>query len=267
MKNCTVIIPIHELNEDVINLLPNALESVIKQTEVEIPSILVVVKKETELLEKINSIVKEIDKDVDIKILENEGKTDYSSQINLGVENIKTDWFVTLSFDDILTQNWFKILKKEMEVNPNVDIYGCLVQEVDENGNFLSFTNEAIWANGFSEKQGYLTNDVLLDYSVFILDGALINKKKFIECGGLKTNIILSFIYEFLLRATANDLKIYYIPKIGYNRFNGRENSLIKNYIDNLTPTEIKFWYGIAKQEFYYKNEREIVLNFSDIEE
>ena len=146
MKNCTVIIPIHELNEDVINLLPNALESVIKQTEVEIPSILVVVKKETELLEKINSIVKEIDKDVDIKILENEGKTDYSSQINLGVENIKTDWFVTLSFDDILTQNWFKILKKEMEVNPNVDIYGCLVQEVDENGNFLTFTNEAIWA-------------------------------------------------------------------------------------------------------------------------
>ena len=141
MKNCTVIIPIHELNEDVINLLPNALESVIKQTEVEIPNILVVVKKETELLEKINSIVKEIDNDVNIKILENEGKTDYSSQINLGVENIKTDWFLTLSFDDMLTKNWFKILKKEMEVNPNVDIYGCLVQEVDENGNFLSFTN------------------------------------------------------------------------------------------------------------------------------
>lgn len=265
MKDCTIIIPIHELTTQTTTLLRGAINSVLNQIDVEIPELMLVIKSNVGLTEEVNKIVDGLN--IKYTIIENDGKTDYASQINYGVSKVKTKWFSVLAFDDMYSPNWFKIVSKEMEINPTIDIYGCLTQEVDLDGNFISFTNEAIWANGFSEKQGYLTNDVLLDFSTFILDGAIINKDKFIDCGGLKTNISLSFIYEFLLRATANGLTIYYVPKIGYSRLNGRDNSLIKNYLDNLTPTEIRFWYGVAKQEFYYKNEREIDLNFIENDE
>jgi hypothetical protein len=265
MKDCTVIIPIHELTTQTTTLLKGAINSVLNQIDIEVPELMLVVKSDTKLIKEINSLIGELN--VKCTIVENTGKSDYASQINYGVSNVKTKWFSILAFDDMYAPNWFKIASKEIEINPTIDIYGCLTQEVDLDGNFISFTNEAIWANGFSEKQGYLTNDVLLDFSTFILDGAIINKDKFIDCGGLKTNIVLSFIYEFLLRATANGLVIYFIPKIGYSRLNGRDDSLIKKYLDNLTPTEIRFWYGVAKQEFYYKNEREIDLNFTENDE
>ena len=49
------------------------------------------------------------------------------------------------------------------------------------------------------------------------------NKNKFLEMGGIKPNIKLTFGYEFFLRMTYNSINIMSIPRLGYKHTNMRE--------------------------------------------
>lgn len=253
-KQFTIVLPINKIEESTKEYLQKAIDSLSPFKDDVILLIVTPVD---------NEIKSFIPKDVHTKVILNSSdKTDFCSQVNLGVENVETKWFSILEIDDQYAPKWFKNVKEYAEAYPDVDIFLPVVADVDEKRDFLSFTNESVWALGFSDVQGYLDNQSLLEYQNFQISGAVYNTEKFKQYGKLKSNIKLSFGLEMLLRFTHNNVKIMTIPKIGYLHTNMRVDSLFWNYKNNenfkLSPEEAKFWMDISKKEYYFTEDRDI---------
>ena len=108
---------------------------------------------------------------------------------------------------------------------------------------------------------GILTNETLQTFQNFQISGMVFNKNKFLEMGGIKPNIKLTFGYELFLRLTHNSIKIMTIPRIGYKHINLREGSIFWNYKngeEKMSQDEAKFWIDSAKKEYFYTNNRDI---------
>jgi hypothetical protein len=73
--------------------------------------------------------------------------------------------------------------------------------------------------------------------------------------------MLVTFIYEFLLRLTHNDVKIMTIPRFGYKHVNQREGSLFHDYRNTLTPDESQWWLAQAKKEYYFDYDRVITYD------
>lgn len=254
MKNITVILPIHKINEEYQQMLDTAIKSVeqfyndVKLSVVCPKGLKDSIKLTSELLE--------------INVVENSGDTDFCSQVNAGVANCETEWFSILEVDDTYRPVWLKSVSEYVKIYPDIDIFLPIVRDVNSDDKFISFMNESVWAYGFTERQGFLDNEVLLDFQNYQISGALIRTKTFNENGGLKSNIKLTFGYEFLLRMTHNGAKIMTVPKVGYEHKNLREDSLfwsIKNdETTKMGEKEVKYWLDAAKKEFFFKNKRDI---------
>jgi hypothetical protein len=88
-----------------------------------------------------------------------------------------------------------------------------------------------------------------------------LRKSSFLENGGFKTSMKLTFVYEFLLRLTYNSVRIMTIPRLGYKHMNMRESSIFWNYKNGsnvLTEDEVKFWVDAAKKEYFFTSDRNI---------
>ena len=253
--NTTVITPIHLLDEVTKQTLLEAIKSVEEQTVQATELLLVVSTKDKETLDYVNSLDFGDFKDK-IRILENAGADDFASQINLGVNNITTDWFTILEFDDQFSKINLKNAVIYRESYPEVKAFLNLIVDVNSKGEFMSLSNEAVWAKQFCDVQGYLDNNALLAYQNFNIDGIFMNKETYLESGGLKSNIKLTFPYEFLLRLTYKDVKIMTIPKIGYKHMNLREGSLFDTYKKTMTPDESNWWLAQAKKEYFFNQDR-----------
>lgn len=252
----TVIIPLHEVTETTSNLFQNAIKSVEDQMS-KPTSVLIVTPKGSEA----TTFAKDFDymtiKDI-VKVVENDGKTDFASQINFGVSQCETEWFSILEYDDEYSKIWFKNVEKYINAYSDVDIFMPIVVDVDSNGQFIGFTNEAVWANSFSDELGFLDKEALLSYQNFNIDGIVMKKETYQSYGGFKSNIKLTFIYEFLLRMSYKSCKIMTIPKFGYKHVNQREGSLFYNYRQSINPVEANWWLNKAKSEFYHETDREL---------
>ena len=252
----TVIIPLHEVTETTSNLFQNAIKSVEDQMS-KPTSVLIVTPKDSEA----TTFAKDFDymtiKDI-VKVVENDGKTDFASQINFGVSQCETEWFSILEYDDEYSKIWFKNVEKYINAYSDVDIFMPIVVDVDSNGQFIGFTNEAVWANSFSDELGFLDKEALLSYQNFNIDGIVMKKETYQSYGGFKSNIKLTFIYEFLLRMSYKSCKIMTIPKFGYKHVNQREGSLFYNYRQSINPVEANWWLNKAKSEFYHETDREL---------
>lgn len=254
MKNITIIIPVHKIDDIYGEMLKNAITSVENfHNDVEV---LIVAPT------SIKKGLKDLSQKLDITIVENKGETDFCSQVNLGIEKCKTEWFSILEMDDEYKPIWLKSMNEYILENPDVDVFFPIVKDVNVEGKFLSFTNESTWAYGFVDKQGFLDNETLLDYQNYQISGGLYRTQVVKDNGLLKENIKLTFGYEFLLRLTHNGVKIFTVPRIGYQHVNFREDSLFwsfKNDENNkLEEDEVKFWLDTAKKEFFFKNKREV---------
>ena len=257
MKDITIIIPIHTIENDEINLLKTALDSV-KDQKVK-PEELLIVCPET--------IKKDIDKvdfgDLNKRILVNEsGSYDFATQINIAVDSCESDYFCILEVDDEISSIWLEQVKKYMKEHEDVDIFLPLITNVDSSNKFIGWSNEPVWAMSFTEEIGILDLDALLQYPNFNIDGMVMSKEFFQDIGGLKKNIKLTFVYEFLLRSVFMDARIMTIPKVGYKHINMREGSLFYNYKNHpdylISGEEGKFWLESAKKEYFFTEDREI---------
>jgi hypothetical protein len=268
MEKITVILPIHRLEEKEKDYFFNAIESVGVQTSEIKPDILIVASNE-ELKKEIESLLKEDTKDT-IKIIVNNGESDFCSQINFGVDNIDTEWFSVLEIDDEYSKIWFKKVGEYMSHYEDVEVFLPLVLDVSPEGKFLHFTNEPVWAPEFSDKLGFLDNDSLLNFPNFQTSGGVYKKEAFKSVGGFKGKIKLHFVYEFLLRMTYYDKTIMTIPKLGYKKTNMRENCLFYDYykkekgVDRVDPLEAKWWFNTAKKECYFKQDRGITYELEE---
>ena len=196
-----------------------------------------------------------------IRVIENTGDTDFASQANLGVSEATSEWVSFLEYDDEYANIWFKNVAEYIEAYPGVGLFMPIVIDVDAEGKFVGFTNEAVWANGFSDEIGILDLNALLNYQNFNIDGILLKKEIFDELGGFKPSIKLTFIYEFLLRMAFRDVKIMTIPKFGYKHVNLRPNSLFATYKTQIDPAEARWWMSQAKKEYYFDRDRKITYS------
>lgn len=254
MKNITVLIPIHKISEDYKEMLNRALESVEdfhNDVKVSIVCPANVKKELTNLSDKL-----------EINFVINKGDTGFCSQVNLGIESCDTEWFTILEIDDQFKSIWLKSITEYRKIYGDVDVFLPIVKDVNTEGTFVSFTNESAWAYGFTDMQGFLDNEVLLEYQNYQISGGLYRTQKIKDNGSLKENIKLTFGYEFLLRLTHNGVRVMTVPRVGYQHVNLREDSLFwlyKNEEGNvLSEKEVKFWLDSAKKEFFFKNKRDI---------
>lgn len=199
--------------------------------------------------------------EINVKKIKFTEKPNYSSQVNLGIENSSYEWISFFEFDDEYSPIWFKNVKKYSEIYPDTEGFLPIVIDVDTKSAFAGFTNEATFAANFAQEIGILTNDMLHNYQNFQSAGMAIKKSILQNFGGFKSSVKLTFVYEFLLRMTYNSVKIMTIPKFGYKHLNMRENSIFWDYKfgnDKLSEEEIKFWVSTAKKEYFFVGDRNI---------
>lgn len=254
MKNITVILPIHTLSDDYKEMLNNAISSVEDfHNDVKL-SIVCPTSLKKEL--------KDLSNKLEITIVDNKGETDFCSQVNLGIDKCETEWFTILEVDDEFKPVWLKTMNEYMKVFTDVSVFLPIVKDVNVEGKFINFTNESAWAYGFTDMQGFIDNEVLLDFQNYQTSGGLFKTQVIKDNGKFKENIKLTFVYEFLLRLTHNGIRVMTVPRAGYQHVNLREDSLFWKYKNDesikLSEEEVKFWLDTAKKEFFFKNKRDV---------
>lgn len=254
MKNITIILPVHRIEDSYRVMFENAVKSV-EQFHNDVKLMIVCPAN-------VKSEFANISDTLEVNIVTNNTKTDFCSQVNLGIENCDTEWFSILEIDDEYKSIWLKSINEYVKTYNDIDVFLPVVKDINTEGNFVSFTNESTWAYGFTEKQGVLDNEVLLDFQNYQISGGLYKTQVVKDNGLLKENIKLTFGYEFLLRLTHNNVKIMTVPRIGYQHLNFREDSLFWSYkndgTNKISEEEAKFWLETAKKEFFFKNKRDV---------
>jgi glycosyltransferase involved in cell wall biosynthesis len=256
MSNITVIIPVHEVQNNMEFFLKRAVDSVANQ-KTKPSELLIVRSKDEELKTFLDSFDFGEVKDI-TRVVENDGSTSFQGQMNYGINETKTPYFTFLEYDDELSAIWLESGEEYIKHYPEVGVFLPIVFESNTEGQFISFTNEAVWAKDFSEEMGYIDNNVLQNFGNFNFDGMIVKKEVIDEFGGIKTNMELTFTYEFLLRMTYNSVPVMVIPKLGYKHTNSREGSLFMKYKEELNVLESRFWQNQAKKEYYWSEDREI---------
>lgn len=260
--NISVILPVHQLDDATKPLLDNAIKSIERQ-KVRPSEVLIVAAKDKELLTYLNGLDLGEIKDI-TKIIENEGDTGFAAQMNLGVEKASGEWISFIELDDEYSSIWFKNVEIYANAYDDVELFLPIVVDVDKDRRFIGFTNEAVWAAEFSDELGFLDNNALATYQNFNFDGMVIKKDVYQDLGGIKESMELTFMYEFLLRLTYNDIKVMTVPKLGYKHINQREGSLFHSYTKSLTPDESRWWLSTAKKESFFNYDRKITYTKID---
>lgn len=256
MKEYSVIIPVHEYNETVENLLRRAIDSVPE----DMTMVIVCGTKE------IATSLLPFSQPCRNCIISSRGDS-FSVLVNEGIDYVKRTfqdikYAYLLEYDDEFNSIWFDEVKKEVNDKPEVSVFMPLTEIIDfESNKFLSYGNEAPWASSFSNEIGYIDNESLQQFFDFYLTGSVFNLRDWTYVGGLKESIKLSFWYEFLLRLTHNEKKAYVIPKLGYKHYVNRPNSLYDQYRETMTEEESQWWYNLALEEYTYKKDRKKEYN------
>ena len=251
MAQITTIIPVHKFDDEVKTLLETSVKSFV-ETSKNNPSDLMFVGPK-EVLDQVKALNLH-----EAEYVENE-EAWFSAQINAAAKKVKTDYFAILEYDDEFTPIWFDNVVKYINAGDDIAVYLPLTEVFDyqhkEEGP-IGYVNEAVWASSLSETLGHFDNECLQDYLIFNTTGGVFRAKDFIEVGGLKESMKLSFWYEFLLRAINKKKDVFVIPKVGYFHVVNRNGSLATEYAQNMSDRESEFWVELARKEYLYKTDR-----------
>lgn len=246
MSDITVIVPLHVFTEEDRKLLSEALKTV--------PEGLGVILSVKEGAEgKTGKLPK------NVSVVSSSKGDSFTELVNAAVEHVETKWFSILEYDDTYTDIWLKHMEKHIEFMPDTSIFMCLNDIVDfSTKKYIGFGNEAPWASAFSDEIGHIDLESLNNYFDFYPCGSVFNTDDFKEVGGLKPNLNNVFWYEFLLRAVHNGKDVYVVPKVGYVHHLGREGSMSEKYLKNTSEKEAKYWFSVAKKEYFFKTIRDV---------
>jgi len=269
----TVILPVHEINDELKKYFTIAVNSI--KTQIVLPDeLLIVIKPDENIKEFVNGfdysemkpfadgkIISSVSITDRVRIVENTtGNYDFASQINFGVSQVNTEWISYLEMDDEISKIWIKCAIKYRSIYPDVDIFLPIIFDSDVNNNYLGSSNEACWATDFGDECGLWDNARLLTWQRINFDGMIMRKEKYEEIGGIKTKIKLVAMWEFFLRASYRSCVIMTVPKVGYKHINQRPGSLFYNLNKEMTQEESGYWLNIAKKEYFHITDRDIPL-------
>lgn len=258
MNDITIIIPLHKIDDKVKTLLPKAFESIAKNQEsYTFGKLIPMIVAPGEVLEEVGETLGDIYFYHSCRNYEEH--TDFCSQINFGAKKAKTEFFSILEFDDVYTDNWFKMAHDYYYTNESVSVFLPIniIWSEESDGQF-QYLNEVAWSSSFSNEIGFLDFDCLQDYPSFNITGGIFNTEDFCMVGGLKPSIKMAFNYEFLLRLTKKEMKVFVVPKEGYLHMVGREGSLSREYEN---AQDAKKWIELAKIECSYVEDRNINID------
>lgn len=269
-----IIIPVHKLSTTKeFELFQNAVDSVFSQKTLS-PKQLVIVTGDKEsgvlaaLTEQVGTTRLSVPTGVKVDVVTREkgANLNFQAQVNAGVANLfdSIEYFTVLEFDDTLRKNYSLFAEAYTDAYPDASVFLPLVEEVNAEGQLLKYSNEVLWAPSFVEQLGVLDHEALTGFANFHLTGAVIKKADFLEAGGLKESMELTFNYEFLLRVTQLGKEVRSIPKVIYTHLDARPGSLFLEYTNGkkaLSSEEVRFWFDTAQKECVFTEDRKIVYS------
>lgn len=257
MENISYIIPVDDFNEEIETLLERALKSLNAMSNTKKTRVIVV--GPNNILDKVSVVCNECKCKQTLIMVPNED-VDVFTQINKGVMQCTTEYFSVLEYDDAFYPYWAKCVERYIKAGENASIYMPINELVDANNPeaIIGTNNEIALANSYTNNYelGFLDIDSLEDYIEFNVTGAIIKTEDFIAVGRLKPSLKIASWYEFLLRMAYNHKIIRVLPKIGYIHTVGRKNSYSEKMRDVITPEHASFLLTTAKQEYFFKEDR-----------
>lgn len=262
MKDLTIVTPYHKFDDEIRKMSENMYKSVdaaVKNYKHGKVTLMAVAT--ADVCE--NGDFKALMDERGVKIVQNNGASDYCSQINRAAEEVKTEHFSVIEFDDEYTPKWlnmahdYSVGNETMSVIIPVNLYHDEKGENWSYGNTMALTPMFITTNeNDTDPVGVINRHRLEGMAVFNLTGAVINTADFIMVGGFKPSIEVAFNFEFLLRLTENGMKAMVAPKEGYKHTVARTGSLTDEYNRRYTEADIEKWFNLAYKECKYKEDR-----------
>lgn len=193
----------------------------------------------------------------------------------------KYKYFSVIEYDDVVDSNWFSKAMLFASEKNNIDTFLPLTREMS-NGVFLGFFNEASWVDGYSEEAGFFDSNLLLKFNCMNITGSVFKTESLISKSEnkdgfykpIKESMKVGYSYEFFLRMIYESLKMFTIPRIGYEhridrpgeKVNYFSSKLPKDIISKspenggISPEEQNFWLNLAKKEYFIDTDREITF-------
>jgi glycosyltransferase involved in cell wall biosynthesis len=194
----SVIIPVYNSAQ----FLKESIESVINQTYSNIEIICINDGSTDNSLE----ILKQYSKKITIISQENHG---LASALNIGIKQMKGDWFKWFSPDDVMYSYTIKTLVDEAKKHSNTIVYSNW-EMIDGTGNKL----REFYESDYNELSNFEYNIRLLDGQQINVNTTLIPSSLFEKCSIRELDNPVAIDYDFFLRAALlYDMKFYLIQK------------------------------------------------------
>ena len=189
------------------------------------------------------------------------------------------EWFSVIEYLDTVDLNWYKTFDDFSSAKEGVDVYAPITKQ-SMNGFFKGFLNEACWAEGFAEEAGLFDQQMLVRMNCINLTGTVLKtdsiKQYSEEKDGLyypmKESFNIASSYEFFLRFVYNDIKVFTIPRIGYDYYVNTNTEKYDTFLSKVPANllqlskenggvkqqEYQFWIQAAKKEYFFDEDRSI---------
>lgn len=207
----------------------------------------------------------------------------FNSVFNVAVEN-SYEGISLIEAEDAYSLKWFEVADKYIAENPNIGIFAPLIKNLT-GGVFSGLMNESPWVEGMSEEAGKFDLNLLQRFNCLNPLGAIYRVSAISEYAEpakdennnpinnqfkpMKESMKLSHYYEFFLRMIYDDVKAMTVPRIGYemktlnkNSFEDSSCKVPQNLValapdkGGMSPDEARFWFELAKKEFFYDEDR-----------
>lgn len=253
----TILIPIHKFGDEERQVIVKCFESISRQNVKNYNVLIATFADYVESISNANSY----DLDLNFHILDSnliEKYPNYVEIVNSSVKVISSDYFTVLQLDDVLNNTFTLNAEKYSKAYPSVAVFLPIVLEF--NGEtFTKSLNESVWNIDFTEKQGYLDFETMRKFNVFSFVSAIYKTVDFKEENGYKPTIKKYFEHEYFLRILYKAYEVMVIPKFMVRHTVDRPGSLSKYYEDNLEKLEEKFYFDLARKEYFFDEDRNII--------
>ncbi|MBP5458065.1 MAG: hypothetical protein J6Y37_16375 [Paludibacteraceae bacterium] len=275
MINIDVIIPVHYFDDNVKNMLDASYDSVkVAEKQYSLGEVYTYVVAPAAIISDSSCGLSKWASVNDVRLVGNDGETDFCSQVNRAVDDCESAFFSILEMDDMYKPNWFRNFSEYYVCNDSMSVFLPINAQYSVDNGQWSFGNEFGLSNAFptdtdgdDDPIGVINIKRLERCSLFNLTGAIINRYDFMKVGRYKPSIKVAFNYELLLRMTHNGLKGLVVPKEGYVHIVGREGSLTDEYIRTISNDEVRKWFELAIREYPYLRDRKKGISCATEEE
>lgn len=217
---------------------------------------------------------------VNCEIIEVESPMNLSKIFNTTFNMAKDNGYEGISLvepEDGYSVTWFEIADIYSEENPSIGIFAPLIRNMS-GGIFAGIMNESPWVENMAEQAGRYDLNMLQRYNCLNPLGSVYKIKQILEhsealengtVAPMKESMKLSHYYEFFLRMIYDAVEATTIPRMGYELRTSRKQSfqdstckipqdlsILPPDRGGITPDEGRFWFELAKKEYFYDEDR-----------